>query len=45
MGFASRLYNEDHTQLQSELGQVLEMTVVGDWEEMARNELHCAKKT
>jgi hypothetical protein len=28
-----------------ELGRVLEMAVEGDWEEMARKELDCAKKT
>jgi hypothetical protein len=28
-----------------ELGRVLEMAVEGDEEEMARNELDCAKKT
>jgi hypothetical protein len=28
-----------------ELGRVLETAVEGDWEEMARNELDCAKKT
>jgi hypothetical protein len=28
-----------------ELGRVLEMAVEGDWEEMARNELDCTKKT
>jgi hypothetical protein len=38
-------YNEDVTQLELELGRVLEMTVEDDWEEIARNELGCAKKT
>jgi hypothetical protein len=28
-----------------ELGRVLEMVVEGDWEEMARKELDCDKKT
>jgi hypothetical protein len=28
-----------------ELGRVLVTAVEGDWEEMARNELDCAKKT
>jgi hypothetical protein len=46
VGSASTLYNEDLTQLESELGRVLEMAVEGDyWIEMARNELDGAKKT
>jgi hypothetical protein len=45
VGSAPRLYNEDLTQLELELGLVLEMAVQGDWEEMARKELDCAKKT
>jgi hypothetical protein len=28
-----------------QLGQVLEVAIEGDWEEMARKELDCAKKT
>jgi hypothetical protein len=41
---APRLYNEDLTQLELELGRLLEMAVEGDWEEMARKDLDCAKK-
>jgi hypothetical protein len=44
VGPAPRLYNEDFTQLEGELGRVLEMSV-GDWEEMARKDLDCTKKT
>jgi hypothetical protein len=45
VGSASRLYNEDLKQLESEMGQVLEMAVEGDWEEMSGKELGCDKKT
>jgi hypothetical protein len=45
VGAALRLYNESLTQLELELGRVLEMAVEGDWEEMARKELDCDKKT
>jgi hypothetical protein len=39
VGFASRLYNEDLTQLQLEIGRVLDMRVEGDWEESAKKAL------
>jgi hypothetical protein len=45
MGSASRLYNEVLTQQEWELGRVLKMAVEGDWEEITRKELDCAKKT
>jgi hypothetical protein len=45
VGSASRLYGENLTQVELELGRVLEMAVEVDWEEMARTELDCAKKT
>jgi hypothetical protein len=45
MGSTSRLYNKDPMQLEWELGWVLEMEVEGDWEQMARKESDCAKKT
>jgi hypothetical protein len=45
VGSGPRLYKEDLTQLEFELGPVPEMTVEGDWEEMTRKELDCAKKT
>jgi hypothetical protein len=44
-GPASRLYNEDTTQLELELKESLEIVVEDDCEEMARKELGCAKKT
>jgi hypothetical protein len=44
-GSAPRLYNEDLTQLELELGRVLEMAVEDDWEEMARKDLDGSKKT
>jgi hypothetical protein len=45
VGSAPRLYNEDLTQLELELGRVLEMAAEDNWGEMARKELHSAKKT
>jgi hypothetical protein len=45
MGSAPRLYNEDLTQLEWELGRVLVMAVEDDWEEIARKELDWKKKT
>jgi hypothetical protein len=45
MGSASTLYNEDLTQLEWELGPVLEMAVEGDWEQIARKKLGGAKNT
>jgi hypothetical protein len=44
MGSTPRLYSEDPTQLEWELGWVLDMEAEGDWEELARKELDCAKK-
>jgi hypothetical protein len=44
VGSTPRLYN-DLTQLEWELGQVLEMAVEGDWEEMGRKELDCDERT
>jgi hypothetical protein len=40
-----RLYNEDLTQLQVDLGRVMEMAAEGDQEEMARKELDYDKTT
>jgi hypothetical protein len=42
---SSRLYNEDITQLESELARVLDVAIEGGWEEIARKELDSAKKT
>jgi hypothetical protein len=39
VGSTSRLYNEDLKQLEWEFGQVLEIAVEGDSEEMGRKEL------
>jgi hypothetical protein len=45
VGSAPRLYNEVLTQLELELCGILEVAVKGDWEEIARKELACDKKT
>jgi hypothetical protein len=38
---APRLYNKNLTQLELELGRILETAVECIWEEMARKELEC----
>jgi hypothetical protein len=43
MGSAPRIYKEDLTQLELELGRVLWMAVEAYWEEIARKELGGAK--
>jgi hypothetical protein len=45
VGSAPRLYDEDLTQLEFELGRVLEISVEGNWEERARKKLDGEKKT
>jgi hypothetical protein len=39
------LYNEDPRPAEIELRETLEMAVVDDWEELAKEELGCEKKT